>query len=220
VLFRQIIIICIIAFYLFLGYDGLFPQKTYTYDKIVDNQHNKITYIVESHAKSIIIKCKTKEATTTSEKTNELLLKTCSFKSRIDDSSYQFQRNNDTIAAEAIVNGKFMKKQYAINNALWVQDFAFDLQPFIMNAKENKIHFYSINPQNLSLDKMIAKKESIEKIHINDKDYDAQKISLSYAGLKSMLWHATAWFDTANSKLIMYKCDDSASPYVTKIASN
>jgi hypothetical protein len=216
--FRQVIIVCIIAFYLFLGYDSLFPQKTYVYEEITKENHNQITYTVENHPKAIIVKCKTKDHVITSETTNDFLLKSCALKSKKEDFSYQLQRDHNILSLEAFINGKFVKKQYCVNNDLWVQDFTFDLKPFIMNANEKKIHFFAINPQNLSLDKMIAKKENVEKIHVNGQDFDAQKVYLSYAGLKSMLWHATAWFDTANSKLIMYKCDDGPnSPILTQI---
>jgi hypothetical protein len=118
--------------------------------------------------------------------------------------NFTITRKNQELIAEGSVKGKKLFERHEIKNDRWMQQLGFDLEPFVKSS-EKTCYFFTVNPNDFSLQKLMATKQEIEKISIEGKSYEAQKILLNVAGWKKMFWQAEIWFDKESHLFLSYK---------------
>lgn len=86
-----------------------------------------------------------------------------------------------------IVKDLVLKEPYP-----WIQQSTFGLRQFAVNPRERQFNFYGINPIDLSLAHIVARKEGEEEVAGFGR---LLKIKLSLTGLKSLVWSGHLWAD-------------------------
>lgn len=94
-------------------------------------------------------------------------------------------------------------KTYTIHKP-WIQEFAFGLIPFV-KSQQKSLTFVIVDPKDLTLHTLIAKRASTETITIKGKEFKAEKIIITLPGLKGKFWKAYAWFDTTTYQYLKYE---------------
>jgi len=117
---------------------------------------------------------------------------------------YSCKRDGSALKISSHSEDHQIEKIYQIGKSAWIQEFGFGLRPFVQSGYKS-YKFCIINPKDYSLNQMVAKKERVELIDVNDKTYKAQKVKITLQGFKSLFWTAYAWFDTASGDLLMYR---------------
>ena len=118
--------------------------------------------------------------------------------------TYSCKRTGGSLELVTKMGDREIVKNYNVGRSAWVQEFGFGLRPF-MASGAGSLKFYIINPKDLSMHKLVAKKEGLESITIGDKAFKVEKVKITLTGLKSLFWTAYAWFDTESGNMIMYK---------------
>jgi VCBS repeat-containing protein len=194
------------------------------------NTKTEYVYIDEIKGK------KTETIWTIDEKDNQIYIEGSNPQEKISivtDSNYAFQNfnyintskktdykikriNNILQCSGQIKNSKIADKDNNIGKTPWVQQFCFGLKK-ISISNENSYIFYSVNPKNFSVNKIQAKKKNIENITINNKNYKAQKITVSLTGFKSLFWSAQIWFDVEDGTMLLYKGNEGPNTPTTTV---
>jgi hypothetical protein len=112
-----------------------------------------------------------------------------------------FVKNHDT------------EKPLNVGSQPWIQEFKFGFIPFLKST-DKTIDFAIVYRKDTSLHEMIASKEEVEKIQVNGKEYEAQKLKITLRGFKKRFWKAEVWYDTKKHLLIKYKSNEGpGTPY-------
>ncbi|MDX8431408.1 MAG: hypothetical protein SNF33_06385 [Candidatus Algichlamydia australiensis] len=120
------------------------------------------------------------------------------------DEQYECYREGKILKVKRVSGENESLKEYNIGNCNWIQEFNFGLRPFVRSGL-GSFRFCIINPSDLSLNRMIAKKQHIELIKTGKETYRAQKVKITLQGPKALFWTAYAWFDTETGHMVKYK---------------
>jgi hypothetical protein len=187
------------------------------YEKISGKGHSKSTYTVDKTDQNYLISIETKDQKTLLEALNPFKLKIYRYTSLKNGDNYEFRLEGDKLLANGIYKGEKMKEQFSIDKKTpWIQEFDFGLLPLLTSAKSS-LNFQLINPKNFKIHKMVAKKQGIEKLRINEKTYDAQEIVVTLQGFKSMFWKAQVWYDVKTNDLLRYKSNEGPHTPTTTV---
>ncbi len=132
-----------------------------------------------------------------------------------EDTGMRAVRDGEYINITGTYEGKKVDRRLHADGLPWLQSLYYSLGRFAQSGKE-QIEFWMIRPDNLSLVKLRAEKESVEKININGKQEAAQKIRLGLTGLLSYVWHGFYWYRQSDGVLLQYK-DMKALPGRSKL---
>ena len=130
--------------------------------------------------------------------------------------TYSCKRSGNTLHLVSKQGDAEVVKNYSVGRTPWIQEFGFGLRPF-MASGASSIKFYIINPKDLSMHKLVAKREGQETVTIGDKAYRTNKVKISLSGFKSLFWTAYAWFDTESGNMVMYKGNKGPNTPTTTI---
>ena len=131
------------------------------------------------------------------------------------DRNIRAERHGNTINITGSMSGESINKQLKKNDLPWFQSLYYSLSCFLESDQE-AIEFWMIRPDNLSLVKLRAEKESVETIRINGQKEQAEKIRLGLTGLLSYIWHGYYWYRAEDGVLLQYK-DMKALPGRSKL---
>ncbi|NGX55957.1 MAG: hypothetical protein K1060chlam5_00191 [Candidatus Anoxychlamydiales bacterium] len=185
------------------SFSDYFSKKTYSYQNKKNNKITKtnITFSTKDDL-ILILKTSSKEETSIKyQKDYELL----SYINKIENENTLFnliRKNNNLICQGRIRNNK-LYSSYRLGRNNWVQDFNFGFTSFLQ-SKKNIYKFIMINPNDFTKNEMIATKQNIETININNEKYSSQKIKVTLRGFRSHFWKAEIWFDTKTNNLLKY----------------
>ena len=212
------------TFFLFLSFlfliscNLVFSNLIYTYNEFTNGKKTTTTWEIDEDDKNLELIGKDNTSITTLKCSKDFEISKFTYKSKIDPTEYVFSINKNVLIAKGKVNNKTLSKQYSINSP-WIQQFGFGLKSFIL-SKHSSLRFYLINPEDFSIQKMIASKERIESITINEKTYQTQKINVTLQGFKSMFWKAKLWFDSKTGDLLKYVANKGPNTPTTTMLLN
>lgn len=205
--YKYILLGLIASFYSFLGWHGFFPATTTTYEKTENDKKEKIKINVETKENDFHLSFQTAENKISAVCDPNGNFKTFRCHFLENDLRYYIKRQNDLLLIKGKQNGQLIRKSHAIKDKHWIQDFFLGLKPFLKSGNQKMI-FYLINPKDLSLNKMTARKYRKENIRVNGKNYKTQKVIIHPKGFKSIFFKEKLWYDLKTYQLIKYEGRD------------
>lgn len=192
------------------------PQ--WTYQETVEGKSVNTEWFVEKEGDALHLKGVSPKSTIDINCTPDYVLEKMKYVSKKGKTpkEYVCQRTNNRLVVEAKEENSVDEKRYSIGNSPWIQEFGFGLRPFM--ASSSAIYkFCIINPKDLTLNHMVARKEKIETLEVNGKNYKAQKIKITLQGYKKVFWTAYAWFDVETNNLVLYRGNKGPNTPTTTI---
>jgi len=117
-----------------------------------------------------------------------------------------------TVTGKVAQNTK--TKSYTIDTP-WVQEFTFAFKDFLASNK-SEYKFEILRPEDLEIHDMIAIKEYIEELKIDEILYTTQKMKITLQGFKRRFWKAEVWYDTVTHKMLRYKANSGPGTPITE----
>lgn len=138
------------------------------------------------------------------------------FRSKKDKTNYIISSSNHhELKIEEILENGVKEKKLSIDYP-WIQQFGFGLNSFV-KSEQSSLKFTIVKPDDFTIQDMIAKKGKIEPLTIDGKTYEAQKVSVTLQGFKSMFWKAELWYDAKNADFLKYKANKGPNTSITTI---
>lgn len=192
------------------------PQ--WTYQETVEGMSVNTEWFVEKEGNTLHLKGVSPKSTIDIDCTPDYVLEKMKYVSKKSNTpkEYLCQRVDNRLLIEAKEENSKEEKRYSIGNSPWIQEFGFGLRPF-MAAASAFYKFCIINPKDLTLNHMIARKEKIEMLEIDGKSYKTQKIKITLQGFKKVFWTAYAWFDVETHNLVLYRGNKGPNTPTTTI---
>jgi len=214
---KYLLILSIISFLNLSFLDFSKSKMKYVYTEETNGTKTKTTWKLKGKENQINIEGNNQYEKISIETDKNFNLSKFKYINKSKKTDYTIERENNSLLCSGIVNNKKISdKKNNIGSYAWIQQFGFGLKKFSL-SNENKYIFYSVNPNNFSVNKLQAKKQKIENLTINNKNYSAQKISLSLTGFKSLFWTAKIWFDTKDGTMLMYKGNEGPNTPTTTV---
>ena len=190
---------------------------TYTYEKAKEGVKTTTTWTITQKAKDqITLIAKNKEFSTKIKADKNYNTKKYAFSSDKTHEDYTLRSEGSSIIAKGIIKGRQRTKTIKLGKNPWLQDFCFNLTPFISSSAK-EFAFSMIYPADFSLIDMIAKKQERAKITLANKEYDAQKIYLTLPGFKGKFWSAELWYDLKNKNMLLFIANEGPGTPITTI---
>ncbi|NGX29314.1 MAG: hypothetical protein K940chlam4_00145 [Candidatus Anoxychlamydiales bacterium] len=183
----------------------IFYKKTYVYKNITGSTETTNTLLLKKKKDDFFITETSDLGITDTVYSFKYVLKELHFQSAKEDSDYKFIIEKRKLSLKGRAFGRKIKREYVLSDR-WIQDFTFGLRPFL-DSKRQKYSFVILSPNDFSTNELIASKEGIEKIKINDTTYNAQRVMITLPGFKAMFWRADAWYDLDTFDLIKYRAN-------------
>lgn len=180
----------------------LFSNLIYKYDEKTQNIKNEILWTLEQDNNLIRIVGEDNSSTTLLFFSKNFDLFKLIYKAKNEATEYVFFLRKGILTAKGKINNKYLMKKHSLTSP-WIQQFGFGLKNFVL-SKNFSMKFCLLNPQDFSLQKMVAKKEDKETISVKGKTYETQKVIVTLPGFKSLFWKAELWFDSKTGDLIKY----------------
>lgn len=118
--------------------------------------------------------------------------------------------------SKLIVNNQSKTKTLKLGNLPWIQEFKFGFKPFLQSPDRECV-FGIVYSKDNSLQEMIATKEKIETLTVNNQSYEAQKLKITLTGFKKRFWKAEAWFDTKTQLMVQYRSNEGPRTPMTEV---
>lgn len=192
--------------------------QTLVYKKETGGVEITTTYTIDQDNNQYHIQGANKEQTT--EILGAIPYKTLSLTctSKKNSDHYTFVLKDATLTADGVIKGEKLHAVYKIaRNSAWIQEFEFGFLPFLTSSKKS-VDFDILHPKTFKLHKMTAKKQGTETLKIGGASYQAQMITITLQGFKSMFWKAQLWYDTVSHNLLMYKANEGPHTPTTTIS--
>jgi len=193
----------------------IFYKKTYVYKNISGASKNTTTWLIKKKKDGFDIS-KTSDYGITdmlySPKYQLKLIKYSSTKEKID---YKMVLEKNKLFLSGSNREVKPSKTYFISDK-WVQDFNFGLREFL-ESKMSELKFITVNPKDFTTNQMVATKEGIQKIKINENTYNTQKVQVTLRGFKSLFWKAEIWYDLETFDLVRYRANEGPGTPVKTI---
>ena len=120
------------------------------------------------------------------------------------DSDIVASRSGDIIEVQGKFRGETFHARHEIDSVPWYQTLAYAL-PRLVEPNETSLVFWTIRPDNLKLTKMQASWEGTERVAVNGKMLQAQRVRIRPDGFLSKLWHADYWFRVPDGLFVRYE---------------
>ncbi|MCJ7812365.1 hypothetical protein MUP95_03475, partial [bacterium] len=112
------------------------------------------------------------------------------------------------------LKGEVINKRVEIDSDPWYQDIMVPLS-YVSKTEKEEIAFWLVNADDLKAYKMIATREGIEQIIVNDASVQSINYHISVSGFPSFIWKLETWFRENDS--VFVKFDGAISgPFASK----
>jgi hypothetical protein len=125
------------------------------------------------------------------------------YNSTQENQEFSIERKKNVLEVKGKLDGQLVQKKYNIGSDHWIQNLGFGLKEFA-KSNQNSYKFVKVSPKDFDLVEMVAKKDEIETLTIQNKTYKAQKILLTLTGFRSMFWKAELWYDSETHEFLKY----------------
>jgi hypothetical protein len=112
-------------------------------------------------------------------------------------------RNGNNVILKGTSEGKNIDEVIKLDKTPWKQSMSYSLSEFALGDKD-KIEYWIIRLDKFKGEKMQAEKAGTEDITINGKQYQAFKVKISAAGLRSKFWSGHYWFRSSDGLFLKY----------------
>jgi len=179
-------------------------KTTYQYLEQTGDDQSVTTWSFKNKKALLLIYGNDSVSKTYIECSHDFIESTYKYENPVENTIFTLIRNKDKITAKGKIKGEEIEIIHDVGDGNWVQNVGFGLQNFV-RSKKTSYSFFKINPNNLDLVEMVAKKEDVETIKIQNKKYEAIPVRISLPGTKSLFWHAYAWFDAQTYLFLKYQ---------------
>ena len=114
------------------------------------------------------------------------------------------QRIGDRILVIGEHKNKEIRQEFAIDNQPWFEFIEVSLTPFIESPDKSK-EFWILQPYDLKLYKMVAMKQKIETITVNNNSIEAFNVKVTLSGFASVFWKVNYWFRKTDGVYVRYE---------------
>lgn len=184
----------------------VFYKKTYIYDNLTGSASSKTTWVVKKKKNNFVIDKIAENSTAILVYSPLFKLWKYSFSAPMEKTDYKLILEDKTIIAEGKYKGSKIGKKINIQRE-WIQDFNFGLKSFL-NSENMEKRFVIVNPNDFSVNELIAIKKGIQKIKVNKQTYKTQEVEVTLPGFKSLFWKARISYDLSTSDLVQYKANE------------
>jgi hypothetical protein len=195
--------VVLISFLSFFGFNTTSKPSHFVYIEETSGQTITTTWDVIKKDENLVITGINDLNTTTLKTDLKYGQKEYKYFTKNGSTNYEIMKNNSNIIAKGKYDNKVMDETHNISNEIWIQQLGFGLIEFAKSSKK-KLQFHVINPQDFSINKLVATKQKPSSLTINDKTYEAQKIKITLTGIGSLFWEAEIWYDTKDNIYLKY----------------
>ena len=196
----SVILISLLSFF---GFNTTSKPSHFVYVEETSDQTITTTWDVIKKGNSLVITGINDLNTTTLKTDLKYGQKEYKYFTKNGSTNYEIKRYNSDLIAKGKYDNKEMDETHNISHDLWIQQLGFGLIEFAKSSKK-KLQFHVINPQDFSINKLVATKQKPSYLTINDKTYEAQKIKITLTGIGSLFWEAEIWYDTKDNSYLKY----------------
>lgn len=214
---KKLLIFVLLFFLTSFSISDFFSRKTYVYVSTVNSKKIKTTWTIKKNKDDAIVIDKTNdEELSTLTYSPKYFLQEEKVKSVSLRDDYTFSLNKNRLKAFGKLKGRKLSRTHNIRYP-WIQDFKFGFLNFL-KSKYSEYKFVILNPEDFSINNMIATKKEITQLKINGIKYNTQKIIVTLQGFKSMFWKGEIWFDLETLSLVKYKANNGpGTPVMTTV---
>lgn len=178
-------------------------EKVLRYEKAIGKDVESISWTTKKEKAKTTTIIKGEKGTTTIEYAPDHSIINYSYNAlSAPPPTYTIERKDNVLISSTKGRNKNMVKEYKIGRRAWIQHFGSGLTPFVLSDKDEQ-EFMIFSPKRQSWHELVAKKKAVQKITVNGKKYEAQKVKVSLDGFFSMFWKAELWFDKTTGELLM-----------------
>ena len=109
------------------------------------------------------------------------------------------KRRENIIIIKGCLKGKLIDTKLEIDDSPWFQFWGLGLKDFMVSEQESTI-FWSINPDNLRINKFEAHKTGEESIEINGAQVKAIRVLVTLSGALARFWSAEYCFRVSDGR--------------------
>jgi len=188
-------------------------QLEYQYTKEANTNRFNITVVEETPETITYLSVGT---TRSSECTiNKKDGSTIRYKRTKKNNSIAAVRKGNTIEIQIIENGKTRSETISADNKIWIQKISLSLQWFVKDTSKDKMDFYILKTDDLSLFDMVAIKKKDVDIDVGPKKFKATNVVVTLPGMKSILWKSNYWFQKNDGLFLRYEGTDGPGTPIT-----
>lgn len=194
---------------------SLFSSETLHY--VSNTAGKKITTVwtIEENGSKLHITAKSSDdSISILETTKDYTLENFSQKDPKKGYDFSASQKGALLTATGKIGQDTKTKSYTIDTP-WIQEFTFAFKDFLKSNK-SEYKFEILRPEDLEMHDMIAIKENIEELKIDDTLYTTQKMKITLQGFKRRFWKAEVWYDTATHKMLRYKANSGPGTPITE----
>jgi hypothetical protein len=197
-----LILFCLVP--ILLGLTPIQEVLQYRYIEQIGSDNHEIQWILEPQNQ--LRRLTTVRLDETSVSLNDGFLSTASwtFSKPSTDCDIMAKREGNFIHVSGIFHGEDLQKKIKIDDTPWCQATSLALSS-IIRSDCDEVVFWTIWTEHLSPHKVNARKCGIERITIQGKEVEAQKIEIRPKGLFSILWKGIYWFRTTDHLFLKYE---------------
>ena len=176
-----------------------------SYNEEIKGNNTLTEWFTEEKEESITLQGISSRTNFTLTCNSDYIMNQVTYLSKLADTHEQYscKRIGNTLHVKRLSDGKEVVKEYNIGKTAWIQEFNFGLRPFIKSGLST-YKFCIINPSDLTLNKMIAKKQQVKLLTVNNETYRVQKVKITLQGPRALFWTAYAWYDITTGNMIKY----------------
>lgn len=121
---------------------------------------------------------------------------------RID---YIARLRGDEIVIEGMNEGEAVDERRELrDDDPWIQSIEKSLEAFVLSDND-RMEFWTIQPDNLSLRKLLARRSGPETIEVDGESVEAWRVRISLPGVGSVFWGAKYWYRTSDGQFVRYE---------------
>ncbi|MBN2479972.1 MAG: hypothetical protein JXA94_07070 [Parachlamydiales bacterium] len=181
----------------------VFAKKNIIYSDKISGKVTKTKIFIKKNVKDLDISKSSSDGISKYLYSEKFKLKKFNYTSSQKPLDISFHIDDIKLICEGTVNGIKKSSVHYIPNLNWVQDFTFGLRPFLKSSK-NDYKFLLIKLDTFAAIDMIAIKQGIEPLEINNTKYNTQKVKITLPGFKSHFWKAEVWYDLNTLDMVKY----------------
>jgi hypothetical protein len=201
----------------FFNLNSLFTKKTYEFTEETDGKKVNTSWTIKEKSKDIVIVgVNDNEIVKLEYKKDSHHLYKYTVTTHDNKTNFTITKDCQKLIIKGKTGGEKKENTVDIGSQIWIQQFQFGLKPFAKSDNSEE-KFIIVNPKDFSTNELIAKKEDIETITVNKKEYKSQKLKITLPGFKGMFWTAHIWFNIENQDFLKYVGNDGPNTSTTTI---
>jgi hypothetical protein len=126
------------------------------------------------------------------------------------------ERTGDRIRITGPWKGREVIKEIRIDAAPWYQIFGPGIGD-LLSSDAARMEFWVLNPDDLAVHKMLARREGLERREITGAQVDTFKVHFSPAGALAPFWGADFWYRPSDSAYLFSRLPENGGLTITTI---